>query len=221
MSCKWLIPSAASGDVQAYQIRTAPTSAITPGVVMATSPALGTSGGTEEVTRKREVRLMKNRYVTCLIALMISLSVFSNFKTFWQPSNCPFVNAHLMFSSQFISSSLFWYNLIAVTVQKCTTAQYFAAPHGGGVGYSLVWNFKKILVTQKFHLFFVLEKHFHLFFIWLHCLAVFLLGQNISILMKVVHMQFFSIFFITLSFLCSTERQLVNVAGRRRNMSNV
>ncbi len=55
--------SAASGDVQAYQIRTAPTSAITPGVVMATSPALGTGGGTEEVTRKREVRLMKNRYV--------------------------------------------------------------------------------------------------------------------------------------------------------------
>lgn len=57
-----LCPSAASGDVQAYQIRTAPTSAITPGVVMATSPALGSGGGTEEVTRKREVRLMKNRY---------------------------------------------------------------------------------------------------------------------------------------------------------------
>lgn len=53
--------SAASGDVQTYQIRTAPTSAITPGVVMATSPALGSTGGTEEVTRKREVRLMKNR----------------------------------------------------------------------------------------------------------------------------------------------------------------
>lgn len=52
---------AASGDVQAYQIRTAATSAITPGVVMATSPALGSAGGTEEVTRKREVRLMKNR----------------------------------------------------------------------------------------------------------------------------------------------------------------
>lgn len=54
---------AASGDVQAYQIRTAPTSTITPGVVMTTSPALGTPSGTEEVTRKREVRLMKNRYV--------------------------------------------------------------------------------------------------------------------------------------------------------------
>ncbi|XP_051913711.1 cyclic AMP-responsive element-binding protein 1-like isoform X1 [Hippocampus zosterae] len=48
-------PSAASGDVQAYQIRTTPSS------VMATSPALGTGTGTEEVTRKREVRLMKNR----------------------------------------------------------------------------------------------------------------------------------------------------------------
>lgn len=56
-----VVVQAASGDVQAYQIRTAPTSTITPGVVMATSPALGTAGGTEEVTRKREVRLMKNR----------------------------------------------------------------------------------------------------------------------------------------------------------------
>lgn len=56
-----VVVQAASGDVQAYQIRTAPASAITPGVVMATSPALGTAGATEEVTRKREVRLMKNR----------------------------------------------------------------------------------------------------------------------------------------------------------------
>ncbi|XP_077369914.1 cyclic AMP-responsive element-binding protein 1-like [Festucalex cinctus] len=60
-----LLPSnqvVVQGDVQAYQIRTAPASAITPGgVVMATSPALGTGTGTEEVTRKREVRLMKNR----------------------------------------------------------------------------------------------------------------------------------------------------------------
>ncbi|MEQ2182162.1 hypothetical protein GOODEAATRI_019416 [Goodea atripinnis] len=55
-----LVPTA-SGDVQTYQIRTAQTSTITPGVVMATSPSLGTAGGTEEVTRKREVRLMKNR----------------------------------------------------------------------------------------------------------------------------------------------------------------
>lgn len=56
-----VVVQAASGDVQAYQIRTAPTSAITPGVVMATSPALGSGNATEEVTRKREVRLMKNR----------------------------------------------------------------------------------------------------------------------------------------------------------------
>lgn len=54
--------SAASGDVQAYQIRAAPASTIAPGVVMASSPALPTQGATEEVTRKREVRLMKNRY---------------------------------------------------------------------------------------------------------------------------------------------------------------
>ncbi|XP_034465350.1 cyclic AMP-responsive element-binding protein 1-like isoform X1 [Hippoglossus hippoglossus] len=56
-----VVVQAASGDVQAYQIRTAPASSITSGVVMATSPALGSGGGTEEVTRKREVRLMKNR----------------------------------------------------------------------------------------------------------------------------------------------------------------
>lgn len=56
------LPLAASGDVQAYQIRAAPTSTIAPGVVMASSPALPTQGATEEVTRKREVRLMKNRY---------------------------------------------------------------------------------------------------------------------------------------------------------------
>lgn len=53
---------AASGDVQTYQIRAAPASTIAPGVVMASSPALPTQGATEEVTRKREVRLMKNRY---------------------------------------------------------------------------------------------------------------------------------------------------------------
>ncbi|KAJ3584759.1 hypothetical protein NHX12_015254 [Muraenolepis orangiensis] len=56
-----VVVQAASGDVQAYQIRTAATSTIAPGVVMASSPALPASGGTEEVTRKREVRLMKNR----------------------------------------------------------------------------------------------------------------------------------------------------------------
>lgn len=56
-----VVVQAASGDVQAYQIRTAPASTIAPGVVMASSPALPSQGGTEEVTRKREVRLMKNR----------------------------------------------------------------------------------------------------------------------------------------------------------------
>ncbi|XP_056611350.1 cyclic AMP-responsive element-binding protein 1b [Triplophysa dalaica] len=56
-----VVVQAASGDVQAYQIRTAPTSTIASGVVMASSPSLPSQGGTEEVTRKREVRLMKNR----------------------------------------------------------------------------------------------------------------------------------------------------------------
>ncbi|XP_077102816.1 cyclic AMP-responsive element-binding protein 1a isoform X2 [Siphateles boraxobius] len=55
-----VVVQAASGDVQAYQIRTA-ASTIAPGVVMASSPAMPSQGGTEEVTRKREVRLMKNR----------------------------------------------------------------------------------------------------------------------------------------------------------------
>uniref|UniRef100_A0AAY4BQK3 BZIP domain-containing protein n=1 Tax=Denticeps clupeoides TaxID=299321 RepID=A0AAY4BQK3_9TELE len=50
-----------TGDVQAYQIRTANTGAIAPSVVMASSPGLPSQGGTEEATRKREVRLMKNR----------------------------------------------------------------------------------------------------------------------------------------------------------------
>ncbi|XP_038862885.1 cyclic AMP-responsive element-binding protein 1b isoform X2 [Salvelinus namaycush] len=59
-----VVVQAASGDVQAYQIRTAPTSTIAPGVVMASSPALSGQGGPEvEVTRKREVRLMKNSFV--------------------------------------------------------------------------------------------------------------------------------------------------------------
>uniref|UniRef100_A0A673HYZ8 Cyclic AMP-responsive element-binding protein 1-like n=1 Tax=Sinocyclocheilus rhinocerous TaxID=307959 RepID=A0A673HYZ8_9TELE len=57
-----VVVQAASGDVQAYQIRTAAASTIASGVVMASSPALPSQGGAEEVTRKREVRLMKNRY---------------------------------------------------------------------------------------------------------------------------------------------------------------
>ncbi|KAM9454057.1 cyclic AMP-responsive element-binding protein 1a [Clarias gariepinus] len=51
-----VVVQAASGDVQAYQIRTASSGAITPGVVMTSG-----QGGAEEATRKREVRLMKNR----------------------------------------------------------------------------------------------------------------------------------------------------------------
>lgn len=47
-----VVVQGASGDVQAYQIRASPTSTMSP---------LPGHGGTEEVTRKREVRLMKNR----------------------------------------------------------------------------------------------------------------------------------------------------------------
>uniref|UniRef100_A0AC11DQJ8 cAMP responsive element binding protein 1 n=1 Tax=Ovis aries TaxID=9940 RepID=A0AC11DQJ8_SHEEP len=54
-----VVVQAASGDVQTYQIRTAPTSTIAPGVVMASSPALPAQPA-EEAARKREVRLMKN-----------------------------------------------------------------------------------------------------------------------------------------------------------------
>uniref|UniRef100_A0A452RX20 cAMP responsive element binding protein 1 n=1 Tax=Ursus americanus TaxID=9643 RepID=A0A452RX20_URSAM len=60
-----VVVQAASGDVQTYQIRTAPTSTIAPGVVMASSPALPTQPA-EEAARKREVRLMKNRYIRCI-----------------------------------------------------------------------------------------------------------------------------------------------------------
>ncbi|XP_051985241.1 cAMP-responsive element modulator-like isoform X3 [Xyrauchen texanus] len=54
--------SAATGDMPAYQIRS-PSSGLAPGVVMAVSPGAMHSPqqNAEEVTRKREVRLMKNR----------------------------------------------------------------------------------------------------------------------------------------------------------------
>lgn len=54
---------AATGDMPAYQIRS-PSSGLPPGVVMAASPGAMHSPqpNAEEATRKREVRLMKNRY---------------------------------------------------------------------------------------------------------------------------------------------------------------
>lgn len=56
---------AATGDMPAYQIRS-PSSGLPPGVVMAASPGAMHSPqqNAEEATRKREVRLMKNRYQT-------------------------------------------------------------------------------------------------------------------------------------------------------------
>ncbi|KAI2526684.1 cAMP responsive element binding protein 1, partial [Homo sapiens] len=72
-----VVVQAASGDVQTYQIRTAPTSTIAPGVVMASSPALPTQPA-EEAARKREVRLMKNRYKYCIYLDCYVLSVSSH-----------------------------------------------------------------------------------------------------------------------------------------------
>ncbi|XP_042574767.1 cAMP-responsive element modulator-like isoform X4 [Cyprinus carpio] len=57
-----VLVQAATGDMPAYQIRS-PSSGLPPGVVMAASPGAMHSPqqNTEEATRKREVRLMKNR----------------------------------------------------------------------------------------------------------------------------------------------------------------
>nr|KAF6449942.1 cAMP responsive element binding protein 1 [Molossus molossus] len=74
-----VVVQAASGDVQTYQIRTAPTSTIAPGVVMASSPALPTQPA-EEAARKREVRLMKNSFnihdMTTLMELKEEMDTF-------------------------------------------------------------------------------------------------------------------------------------------------
>lgn len=55
-----LFLTGAGGEVQTYQIRTAPTSSpLSQTVVM--SPSLGLSQKTDDPTMKREIRLMKNR----------------------------------------------------------------------------------------------------------------------------------------------------------------
>uniref|UniRef100_A0A8C5MQU7 BZIP domain-containing protein n=1 Tax=Leptobrachium leishanense TaxID=445787 RepID=A0A8C5MQU7_9ANUR len=54
--------TSATGDMPSYQIRT-PSSAVPQGVVVSTSPANqhGFQQVAEEATRKREIRLLKNR----------------------------------------------------------------------------------------------------------------------------------------------------------------
>lgn len=54
--------SAATGDIPAYQLR-APNPSLAQSLVMAASPSSQNASGqhSEEVSRKREVRLMKNR----------------------------------------------------------------------------------------------------------------------------------------------------------------
>ncbi|XP_010116546.1 PREDICTED: cAMP-responsive element modulator-like isoform X5 [Chlamydotis macqueenii] len=80
--------SASTGDMPAYQIRT-PTTTLPQGVVMAASPGALHSPQqlAEEATRKRELRLMKNReaakecrrrkkeYVQCLESRVAALEV--------------------------------------------------------------------------------------------------------------------------------------------------
>lgn len=58
-----LAPTAATGDMPAYQLRS-PNSGLAQSIVMAASPGAMQSPSSqhaEEITRKREVRLMKNR----------------------------------------------------------------------------------------------------------------------------------------------------------------
>lgn len=57
------VPTAATGDMPAYQLRS-PNSSLAQSIVMAASPGAMSSPSSqhaEEITRKREVRLMKNR----------------------------------------------------------------------------------------------------------------------------------------------------------------
>uniref|UniRef100_A0A8C0U377 Cyclic AMP-dependent transcription factor ATF-1-like n=1 Tax=Cyanistes caeruleus TaxID=156563 RepID=A0A8C0U377_CYACU len=68
--CHLLMPPrlcalAASGDMQTYQIRTTPTTSSLPQTVVMTSPVTLTSqtSKTDDPQLKREIRLMKNRYV--------------------------------------------------------------------------------------------------------------------------------------------------------------
>lgn len=65
MSCA-IIATAASGDMQTYQIRTTPTTTSLPQTVVMTSPVTLTSqtSKTDDPQLKREIRLMKNRYVS-------------------------------------------------------------------------------------------------------------------------------------------------------------
>ncbi|XP_058505120.1 cyclic AMP-responsive element-binding protein 1-like isoform X2 [Solea solea] len=56
-----MVVQATPGGVQPYQLRTAPAGSMAHGMIMASTPALLTQGATKEVTRKQEVRLIKNR----------------------------------------------------------------------------------------------------------------------------------------------------------------
>lgn len=80
-----LAPTAATGDIPAYQLRS-PNSGLAQSIVMAAaSPSTMQSPSSqhaEEITRKREVRLMKNRWELLPVARHICISVFCYFFTF-------------------------------------------------------------------------------------------------------------------------------------------
>ncbi len=61
-----VFPVGAGGELQTYQIRTAPTSSSLPQTVVMTSPVGLTQGKTDDPTVKREIRLAKNRLVYSL-----------------------------------------------------------------------------------------------------------------------------------------------------------
>nr|XP_043896861.1 cyclic AMP-responsive element-binding protein 1-like [Solea senegalensis] len=56
-----MVVQATPSGAQPYQLRTAPAGSMAHGMIMASTPALLTQGATKEVTRKQEVRLIKNR----------------------------------------------------------------------------------------------------------------------------------------------------------------
>ncbi|MEQ2178299.1 hypothetical protein GOODEAATRI_012601 [Goodea atripinnis] len=62
-----VVVQGAGGEVQTYQIRTAPTSASLPQTVVMTSPVGLSQTKTDDPTLKREIRLAKNRYISVTI----------------------------------------------------------------------------------------------------------------------------------------------------------
>uniref|UniRef100_A0A3B4EMJ5 KID domain-containing protein n=1 Tax=Pygocentrus nattereri TaxID=42514 RepID=A0A3B4EMJ5_PYGNA len=90
LSAGQVLVQAATGDMPAYQIRS-PSSGLPQGVVMAASPGAihSPQQQAEEATRKREVRLMKNRYDTHLHTLCMCACLFSYSCVLFSRQKCP------------------------------------------------------------------------------------------------------------------------------------